>query len=63
MVGLGGGVSTYFPFDGEVANRRSLVVAVASVCGFYIHKPIPLYTAAKQYVSSYFSSAEPGITH
>ena len=28
------------------------VVAVASVCGFYIHKPIPLCTAAKQYVSS-----------
>lgn len=27
------------------------VMAVASVCGFYIHTTIPLYTAAKQYVT------------
>ena len=29
---------------------------MASVCGFYIHKPIPLYTAAKQYVTSFITS-------
>ena len=29
------------------------VIAVASVCGFYIHLPLPLYTAAKQYISPF----------
>ncbi|OQU96054.1 hypothetical protein CLAIMM_02190 isoform 1 [Cladophialophora immunda] len=29
---------------------RGKIMPVASVCGFYIHQTIPIYTAAKQYV-------------
>ncbi|KAK5165427.1 uncharacterized protein LTR77_008956 [Saxophila tyrrhenica] len=38
------------------ADRLTTVVAVASVCGFYIHTTIPLYTAAKHAIVGFTRS-------
>ena len=43
-------VSSFRQDIDAISNRSDAVIAVASVCGFYIHLPLALYTAAKQWV-------------